>query len=85
MDYETLAQDIFNKESEVTKKEQELFLAKAELLKARAALMDKLCDANGPEYNALAISLRHHVLICEWDGEAEFELKFVQKAPNANT
>ena len=79
MDFEALAQDIFNKECEVNKKEQELLLARTKLFDARAVLQSALCDLDGPAYDNVSISLKSHILICKWDGEVEYELTFFRR------
>jgi len=85
MNLETLAQDVFDENQAVKDKEKALFLAKAALLNAKANLNEALGDTNELMYKQVAINLKDHVLICEWDGDSEYTMNFVWKAPNANS
>lgn len=85
MTLETLAQDIFDKEQAVLEQRIMLSRAKLALSDAKAALTDALCDSGEPIYKQVAINLLDHVVVCEWNGDSEYDATFIWKAPHANS
>lgn len=85
MNLETLAQNVYDENQAVKDKEKALFLAKAALLNAKASLNEALRDTNELMYKQIAINLKDHVVICEWDDDSEYTMSIISKVPNANT
>ena len=85
MNLEALAQNVYDENQAVKDKEKALFLAKAALLNAKANLNEALRDTNELEYKQVAINLKDHVVICEWDGDSEYTMSILWKVSNANT
>ena len=81
MNLETLAQDIFDKKEDVTNKQLALSKVKIALSEAKTALSNALCTNESTD-EQVAINLKDHVVICEWDGDSEYTMTFVPKIPN---
>ena len=89
MNLKTLAQDVFDKKQDVSNKRLALSRANLALSDAKttlsSALASALCGAEAAIDEQVAINLPHKVAICEWDGDSEYTVSFISKAPNANT
>ena len=84
MTLESLAQDVSDKTQSILDKRAELSRAKLALSEAKAALTDALCDSGEPVYKQVAINLLYHVVICEWNGDSEYDVTFISKASHEN-
>lgn len=85
MNLEALAQNVYDQEQNVENQRDKLSRATNALCDAITALSEALCDANASRPEEVAIVLKDYVVICQWDGDSEYETTFVPKVPNENT
>ena len=84
MNLEALAQNVYDQEQNVENQQDKLSRATDALCDAVTALSEALCDANATRPEEVAIVLKDCVVICQWDGNSEYETSFVPKVPKAN-
>lgn len=84
MDFEALAQNVYDQKQNVEDQRDKLSRAIAALDDALTSLSEALCDANASRPEEVAIVLKDYVVICSWDGDSEYETSFVPKVPNEN-